>query len=202
MALSRRREAMTIPITGTARVTRTSRTEANVQESETSGRAACRSTYVKARPPRSRAIDRMPIDQAVRRAVDSFTVPPRPYCAPSSADAGEHVGDAARGHDAHRNPMPVEEAGCHRRPVPRRTDGPHCLIPWDVLEMRVDVADEQVGAVLEVARVPLGLLADVEDSGPLLFHGRGELVDGRDRVGTERPSGLDPGGDAPLKESV
>jgi len=86
--------------------------------------------------------------------------------------------------------------------VSRCTDGPHLPVAWDLRDSLVKLAHEKVSAALEVATVPLGLLADVEDPGPPLTDGRGELVDGSDGVRTHKPSCLDPGLDAPLEVSL
>jgi len=50
----------------------TSKTLEKVQESETCGRMACRSTNMMTRPATMSAIEGIPIDQATRRAVDAF----------------------------------------------------------------------------------------------------------------------------------
>src|SRR5437867_689387 len=64
---------------------------------------------------------------------------------------------------ARPNTRPVEEARSQRGTVARRADRPDLPVACQLPHPRREVADEYVPAAFDVAFVPLGLLADVED---------------------------------------
>src|SRR5713101_5501165 len=86
------------------------------------------------------------------------------------AHAPDHVEDTARPHRR-------QQAGCNRGPVARGTDDGHRLVVGDLVDAARQLRAGDEGGPVDMARSPLGGLADVEDVDRHGVHPARKLVD-------------------------